>query len=69
MTKIVLHARRMRTTVDDIIRYATVPMVQNLVYNSARIALGMVDDAAAAVTTVDTLTGGTLLRRTQSGGD
>ncbi len=60
MTKIVLHARRTRTIADDIVRYATVPMVQNLVHHSARIASGVVDNAAAAVAMVDTLTGQTL---------
>ena len=69
MTKIVLHARRMRTTMDNIVRYATVPMVQNLVHHLARIALGVVDNAAAVVATVDTLTGRTSSRRTRSGGD
>jgi hypothetical protein len=59
MTKITSHARRMRTTADDVVRYATVPMVQNLVHHLVRIALGVVGDAPAAVTTVDTLTGRT----------
>jgi hypothetical protein len=39
------HAKRMRTTADDIVRYATVPMVQNLIHHSARMALGVVDTA------------------------
>ncbi len=61
MTEIASHARRTRTTADDIVRYATVPMVKNLVHHSARIASGVVDDAAAAVATVDTSTGRTSL--------
>ncbi len=68
-TKITLHTRRMKTIADDVVRYATVPMVQNLVHHLARIALGVVDNAAAVVAMVNTLTGRTLLRRTQSGGD
>jgi hypothetical protein len=69
MTKIASHARKMRTTVDDVIRYATVPMVQNLVHHLARIVLGVVDNAAAAVAMVDTSTERTSSRRTRSGGD
>jgi hypothetical protein len=61
MTKIALHTRRTRTITDDVVRYATMPMVQNLVQHLARIALGVVNNAAAAVATVDTLTGRTLL--------
>ena len=38
-------AKRMRTTADDIVRYATVPMVQNLIHHSARLALGVADTA------------------------
>jgi hypothetical protein len=68
-TKIALHARWVRTIADDVIRYATGPMVQNLVHHLARIALGVVDNAAATVAMMDTLTGRTSLRRTQSGGD
>ncbi len=68
-TKIVSHARRMRTTAENVVRYATVLMVQNLVHHLARIASGVVDDAAATVATVDTSTGRTLSRRTQSGED
>jgi hypothetical protein len=61
-TKIASHARRTRTIADDVVRYATVPMVQNLVHHSARIASGVVDDAAtAAVAMADTLTGRTSL--------
>ncbi len=48
-TKIVSHARRMRTTTDDVVRYATVPMVQNLAHHLARIGLGVVDDTAARI--------------------
>jgi hypothetical protein len=59
-TKIASHARRTRTIVGDVVRYATVPMVQNLVHHSARIASGVVDDAAATVAMVDTSTGQTL---------
>ncbi len=69
MTKIMSHARRMRMTVDNLVRYATVPMVQNLVHHLARIASGVVDNAAAVVSTVDTLTGRTSSQGTQSGGD
>jgi hypothetical protein len=61
MTEIASHARRTRMIVDDIIRYTTVPMVQNLVHHLARIVSGVVDNAAATVATVDTLTGQTLL--------
>ncbi len=61
MTKIALHARRTRTIADDVVRYATVQMVQNLVHHLARIVSGVVDDAAAAVATVDTSTGRTSL--------
>jgi len=39
-------AGRMRTLADDIVRYATVPMVQNLIHHSARLALGVADTAA-----------------------
>ena len=60
MTKIASHARRMRTTADNVVRYAAVLMVQNLVHHLARIAAGVVNDAAAMVATVDTLTGQTL---------
>jgi hypothetical protein len=60
-TKIALHARRMRRIADDDVRYATVLMVQNLVHHLARIALGVVDNAAATVAAVDTLTGRTSL--------
>ncbi len=59
MNKIALHARRMRTIADNVVRYATVPMVQNLVHHLARIMLGVVDNAAPAVAMVDTLTGWT----------
>jgi hypothetical protein len=58
-TKIPLHARRTRTIMDNVVRYATVPMVQNLVHHLARIASGVINDATAAVATVDTLTGRT----------
>ncbi len=69
MTKIVSHARRMRTNMDDVVRYAMVPMVQNLVHHSARIVSRVVDNAAAVVATADTSTGRTLSQRTRLGGD
>jgi hypothetical protein len=47
-------ARAMRAIVDDIVRYATVPMVQNLIHHSARIALGVVDTAVSMNATTDT---------------
>ena len=50
-----ISARTMRTIVDDIVRYATVPMVQNLVHHSSRIALGVIDTAVSMnATTTDT---------------
>jgi hypothetical protein len=60
-TKIVSHTRKTRKIADDVVRYATVPMVQNLAHHLAKIASGVVDNAAAAVATVDTLTGRSLL--------
>ncbi len=60
MTKIALHARRTRTITDNVVRYATVPMVQNRGHHSARIASGVVKDTATTVAMVDTLTGWTL---------
>jgi hypothetical protein len=59
-TKIALHAKRTRTTADDVIRYTAVPMVQNLIHHLARIVSGVVNNAAAVVATVGTLTGRTL---------
>ncbi len=60
-TKIRLHARRSRTIVDNIVRYVTVSMVQNLIHHLARIVSGVADNAAAVVVMVDTLTEQTLL--------
>jgi hypothetical protein len=58
-TKIALHARRTRTVADNVVRYATVPKVQNLVHHLSRIASGVVDNAAAVVAMADTSTGQT----------
>jgi hypothetical protein len=43
-TKIASHARRTRTITDNVVRYATVPMVQNLVHHLTRIIQDHVGD-------------------------